>query len=287
MTDERGRRAVTLHDHGQIEPFLRRDPALHIYELGDLDPFFWGRTTWYGLRAGRGSGSADGTARHDAADAAPDLAAIVLVYTGLALPTVIGLADEGDAALAELLDAVRDRLPARFYAHLSPGAEEMLGARYALEPHGEHAKMALVSPSRLDEVDVTSVETLAATDLPELLEFYAAAYPGNWFDARMLETGAYCGIRRAGRLVSVAGVHVVSERYRVAALGNIATLPDHRGRGLARAVTARLCRSLLGSVDTIGLNVAAGNQPAIRCYTGLGFQRVARYGEFEARWSGG
>jgi ribosomal protein S18 acetylase RimI-like enzyme len=269
MTGGRACRAVTLHDRRQIEPYLRRDPALHIYELGDLDPFFWEHTTWYGL----GDGGAP--------------AAIVLVYTGLELPTVLALADEHDAALAELLDAVLGRLPARLYAHLSPGAERVLGRRYALDPHGEHWKMALVDPARLDGVDVSAVEPLGAADLADLLELYAGAYPGNWFDARMLETGVYCGIRLDGRLVSVAGVHVVSPRYRVAALGNVVTDADHRGRGLARAVTAHLCRRLLRSVDTIGLNVAAGNEPAIRCYTGLGFEKVARYGEFEARWAGG
>jgi predicted GNAT family acetyltransferase len=65
-----------------------------------------------------------------------------------------------------------------------------------------------------------------------------------------------------------------------AALGNIATRPGHRGRGFATAVIAELCRSLLLSVDHVGLNVKADNLSAIGCYQRLGFEQNAVYGEY-------
>jgi predicted GNAT family acetyltransferase len=96
----------------------------------------------------------------------------------------------------------------------------------------------------------------------------------------MLETGFYFAIRRGGSLVSVAGVHVCSPQYRVAALGNITTRPDFRGQGLATAVTARLCQELRSAgIESIGLNVHAGNPGALACYQKIGFERVADYGE--------
>jgi predicted GNAT family acetyltransferase len=95
----------------------------------------------------------------------------------------------------------------------------------------------------------------------------------------MLQTGRYYGVRDAGRLLSVAGVHVHSPAMRVAALGNIATHPTARGRGLAAAVTARLCAELLRECDHVGLNVKADNQPAVACYSRLGFAPVAEYEE--------
>jgi ribosomal protein S18 acetylase RimI-like enzyme len=96
----------------------------------------------------------------------------------------------------------------------------------------------------------------------------------------MLDTGQYLGARIDGRLCAVAGVHVFSEAYGVAALGNITTRPEHRGKGLAGLVTGVLCRRLRQRVDWIGLNVDAENVAAIACYRKLGFARVADYGEF-------
>jgi ribosomal protein S18 acetylase RimI-like enzyme len=66
----------------------------------------------------------------------------------------------------------------------------------------------------------------------------------------------------------------------VAALGNIATAPSCRGKGFCRQVTAKTCQSLRKNVSHIGLNVKADNGAAISCYTRLGFESVASYGEF-------
>ena len=111
------------------------------------------------------------------------------------------------------------------------------------------------------------------------MAFYSHSYPDNWYDPRMLETGYYVGIRREGKLVCAAGVHVYSSTYRVAALGNIATDPALRGQGLAQRATAQLCRALLTTVDTIGLNVKADNAAAIACSRKLGFEVAAEYEE--------
>ena len=109
------------------------------------------------------------------------------------------------------------------------------------------------------------MDVLGAADLADIEAFYRTAYPGTWFAARMLATGRYVGIREDGRLVCVAGVHVHSPTWGVAALGNVATLPERRGEGLARAACAALCRLLLADgIETIALNVRADNAPATR-----------------------
>jgi predicted GNAT family acetyltransferase len=96
----------------------------------------------------------------------------------------------------------------------------------------------------------------------------------------MLETDQYFGIREAGCLVSVAGIHVYSSEYKVAALGNIATAPSFRNKGYGRQVTAKTCQSLLKNVCHVGLDVKADNDTAISCYKRLGFEVVASYGEY-------
>ena len=39
---------VSLHDKASIRAYTMHNPLLHIYEIGDLDDFFWPHTVWYG-----------------------------------------------------------------------------------------------------------------------------------------------------------------------------------------------------------------------------------------------
>jgi len=204
-----------------------------------------------------------------------------MLYTGLEPPTLLALSDLGPPMM-RLLEELRDRLPTRFYAHLSPGVAIPLRKRFRLVPHGSHKKMSLTEPERLREADVSGVVRLDRDRREELLAFYRECYPGNWFDPRMLETGQYFALRERNRLLSVAGIHVYSPKYGVAALGNIATRPAARGRGLGKRVTARLCRSLLENVSHVGLNVKADNAAAIALYRKLGFTHAASYMEYMA-----
>jgi RimJ/RimL family protein N-acetyltransferase len=245
----------SVHDRDELADLLCRDPALHAYELGDLDDFFWPYTTWFLLGD-----------------------AVALVYHGQALPTVIALAPP--EPLAALLTGLRPLLPRRFYAHLSPGGLAALADGFDTRAGGRHRKMALRDLDRL-RAATPSGDALGPADLPALLDLYAAAYPGNWFDRRMLETGQYVGVRRDGALVAVAGVHVYSPAYRVAALGNVTTHPAARGQGLATAAVAALCRRLLDTVDVVTLNVKADNAAAVAVYDRLGFVRVADYDEHD------
>jgi predicted GNAT family acetyltransferase len=254
---------VELGDRDEIAAFLRRRPAVHAYALGDLDDFFWPHTRWLGWQAAGG------------------LEQIALVYREPEPPVLLALAEEPEHELAELLLAAAEQLPATVYAHLSPSLVDAIASAFRLATApAPHQKLGLVHPESLAPFDTEDVELLAPDDLDEIERFYASAYPGTWFQARMLETGRYVGIRREGALVCVAGVHVWSPAWRVAALGNVATLPGARGEGLATAVCARLCRLLLDDgIDTISLNVRSDNAAAIRAYEKLGFAHAADYVE--------
>lgn len=246
---------TSVHDRDELAALLGGDPALHAYQLGDLDDFFWPYTSWY----------RDGDA-------------VALVYHGGGMPTLLAF-DHRPQSSHGLLAGLAPLLPRRFYAHLSPGAERVLAPWFDAAPAGPHLKMALADRAALSAV-APQGEVLGPPDLPELLALYENAYPGNWFDARMLETGQYVGVRRGGELLAVAGVHVWSPKYRVAALGNVTTLPRARGEGLARGAVAALCRRLLDTVDHVTLNVKADNAAALALYRGLGFTVAAEYGEF-------
>lgn len=259
---------ICLHDKATIEQICRQNINLHFYALGDLDAFFWPYTTWYAMPASTGSTCV--RSDHDE---------LVLVYSGMNLPIVLALTDQPEA-MRVMLQQLLPLLPRRFYSHLSLGLVEVLAELYPPISHGRFYKMALTDPARFSEVDTTQVQPLSTAEVDQLTRLYQSSYPGHSFDPRLLETGQYFGLVHRGELVSVAGVHVYSSAYRVAALGNITTRSDQRGRGLAAQTIARLCQSLLTQVDHVGLNVNVENQAAIRCYERLGFEWVATYEEW-------
>jgi predicted GNAT family acetyltransferase len=252
---------VSLHNKSELEAFFRRNTFLNLYAIGDLDNFFWQHTTWYALKKDE------------------QIEQVVLLYSASTLPVLLAIAQEQDASLSELLNSMLHLLPRQFYAHITSESVGALVQDYHLESHGTYYKMALLDPSSLKQMDASVAERLSLDDLSEIEAFYRISYPDNWFDPRMLETGHYYGIRRDGQLLGVAGVHVYSERFRVAALGNVATHPEHRGQGLGSLVCARLCQELLHTVDHIGLNVRADNVSALVCYERLGFRRIVQYEE--------
>ncbi len=157
---------ICPHDKSEIASLLTRDIPLHIYELGDLDDFFWPRTLWLA--------SAPGAAGQ----------AVALLYVGMELPTLLAL-DRAPDRMAPLLRELRPLLPARFYAHLSPGFADVLGSGYRMDPGGRHHKMVLDAahppagvPSAAvdDDPQGVTVVSLGPDDRQELEAFYARAY---------------------------------------------------------------------------------------------------------------
>ncbi len=254
---------VELRDRDELASFFRRRPAVHAYELGDLDDFFWTHTRWFGWQPG------------------DRLEQVALLYCEPSPPVLIAIAEPPESTMPELLRTIAPELPREVYAHLSHELlDALLPGHVAGSPPVRHRKLGLVDYTRLQHGSSSDVVRLGPEDLAEVESFYAEAYPGTWFEARMLETGRYVGLREAGRLVCVAGVHVWSPTWRVATLGNVATLPEARGRGLATATCAHLCRLLLDDgIDVISLNVRADNTAAIRSYEKLGFAHAADYVE--------
>ena len=255
-------RAICLHDKQTIEAFLRQQTFHHLYEIGDLDDFFWQYTIWYALQ-----------------DQDAQISQIALLYTGGVRPVLLGLSEDLDG-LYTLIQSILPLLPGEFDMHLSGDSTAVLEPAYHLRSYGLHYKMALVDPQALDLIDTTHVVQLTFSDLKAIEELYRISYPGNWFDTRMLETGHYFGIYDGKQLASIAGIHAYSPRYRVAVLGNVTTHPDYRKSGLGTATCAKLCQVLLHNVEHIGLNVKADNTRAIAVYERLGFRRVANYSEF-------
>lgn len=249
-----------IQDRKELHEFLLQDPAMYLYRLGDLDDFFWPNTQWYGTYT-------QGT-----------LHEVILLYSSSNIPACITLS-RNPHAVKQLISNIQDALPVQFYAHFNLGVHASLHGCWDIQSNGIHHRMALRDPKQLQVKSLAHIQRVHTHDRESVLHFYATSYPNNWFEEHMLQTGQYWGIRQGGQWICIAGVHSYSKRYRVAALGNVATHPEHRGQGWARQVVAHMCRMMLNDVDTIGLNVSQSNTAAIRLYTQLGFAHVTEYEE--------
>ena len=247
-----------LKDKSVIHKFLSSNPSLFLYLIGDLDDFFWPYTRWF---AALENGS---------------IKSIGLFYSGES-PAFL-LFHEGDPAYPDfLIRSVKKELPDNFYVHLSPGLVNIFGSENIVKNYGHNLRMVLVR--KPEPVYDKNIRRLGLSDLEEMKKFYISSYPDNWFDSRMVETGKYFGYFINSNLAGVAGIHVYSREYRIAALGNIATHPDFRGKRIAYKLTSALCKDLGNDTDTIGLNVKSDNLPAIKCYENAGFEIRYSYDE--------
>lgn len=254
---------ISLIDKPRLESFLRQDLSLHLYSLGDLDDFFWTNTRWMGL------------------EVSGELQAVTLLYSAFDPPVYLALSDSRRLPfLRMLIQHTIHELPPVIYAHLSPGLESIFSSGHTLTHHGSHEKMILEDRQLLLQPPELPHKHLVRSDLPAIQRLYSISYPDNAFDPQMLDTGQVLGMLHLGELVCIAGVHVYSPTYRVAAIGNVSTHPDWRGLGFATALTASLCRSLLETVDHIGLNVRIDNYPALAVYSRIGFKQRAKYNEW-------
>lgn len=271
---------VFTTDKKCLRAHFAKDPVLFAYHTGDLDAFFFRDCLWPAVFDARG-----------------DIDDVLLTYTGGDTPVLLafGLSDRFDDLLREYLPIAPKKFFCHYHKQHGPvfreyAREKSLGSHLKMkldevqfakhrstvgqDPRGPASRMAGVQDSC-----PTKLLRLDSSHESQLRDLYAAAYPDSYFTPRMLPTGKFFGYIDHGAIVAVAGVHVVSDEYQIAALGNIATHPDYRGRGLATQVTHRLTEDLVSEGKMVCLNVKADNAPAIACYQKLGFVQVHEYEE--------
>jgi ribosomal protein S18 acetylase RimI-like enzyme len=237
-----------LIDKNEIRARLRRDPAWSLYALADLAPSMFPKTLWF----------------------IPDLTLLVRDYGTTILFAM------GQGSVGEALECAAGRV------HLQV-------QRDALDEVARHA--AVSSPRLMWRMTWTGDRVASPTagtrrlntgDVPALQALYAdgesVGESPDFFFPSMVADGVFHGIYEDSGLVAAAGTHVLAPEEGAAAIGNVYTRRDRRGRGLGRLVTGAVLGDLAG-VETIGLNVRADNDAALKLYESLGFTRHCQFYE--------
>jgi ribosomal protein S18 acetylase RimI-like enzyme len=248
-------------DRALLRAFLERDRIRAAYAVCDLDPREFGKTRW-------------GVATRDGAPIA-----VVLEYTGLT-PQPMFVMGDPDGIARILRDVIRPRL-----AYLAADASHLAAVEqtYRLEPGPPMLRMVV---DRLSFRPYSGVALrLLPVEIGDLNRLYGYGFTA-WLPAEAIANGVYYGIRDGGRLVAAAGTHVISPEAGLAAVGNVMTHPDFRGRGYARLTTSAVTQELLRTCEQVVLNVRSDNPPAIRVYESLGYRVHNTFEERLARRRG-
>lgn len=264
-------------DLERVRDVLREDPIAAAYMLGDLDSLYAPACTWWIARETEDSLGPPPPPRD---------VAVLLVYNGLSAPVVLTYG--APAGVGAIAASQLDDLPWRGHVHLMPDHLPVMEPSFTFERLRPMMRMgAQVADLRLDGVRTPerehpgvyqAIARLGHRDTGDIVAL-SQHYPDSFFEPHQLSSGHYYGIRTiGGELVSVAGVHIVSHTDRLAAIGNVVTHPDHRGRGLSTSCTAHLSRALVDAgMLFLVLNVQHENADARRVYEKLGFQEHCTY----------
>lgn len=114
----------------------------------------------------------------------------------------------------------------------------ILEERYELGPLKAMSRMVL-RPPEFRSMDSAGARRLSMAALDRIQRLYAdGAVDGtspDYFFPAMLEEGVFFGVFENEELVSAAGTHVAAIDEGIAAVGNIYTRRDRRGRGYGGA----------------------------------------------------
>jgi ribosomal protein S18 acetylase RimI-like enzyme len=241
-------------DRDLLREFLERDRLTAAYAICDLDDREFPRTRW-GV-------ALDG----------PSPIAVVMEYTGLS-PQPLFVMGEPDGVTAILRDVIRPRT-----AWLAAPTQllQAVDPIYRVDSGPPMVRM-WVERSTFRPVGGVAFR-LTAGDIGELNRLYELGLT-SWLPSEAVARGVYYGVRIGGRLVAAAGTHVVSREMRLAAVGNVLTHRDFRGRGYAKIVTGAVTDELLRFCDQVVLNVRSDNPPALAAYRALGYDEHTLFEE--------
>ena len=238
-------------DAEEIRRMLAPQRAYAAYALGQLQPALVARSEWWRSRGSQGE-------------------ALLLHSQG-------GL---GNALFAlgtvDALEAGLRLHPGPHYTFLTCQTHHLATVlRHYRMPEHQSVLRMLVDRETFRDVP-GEVRRLTGRDVREINRLYRADGTPAFYTSQNIDDAVYYGALQDGRIVAVAGTHVVSEQDAIAVAGNVFVHPKHRGRGLATRVTSAVTRHVLQTCHDVVLSVDPANTSAVHAYQRLGYREVDR-----------
>lgn len=243
----------------RIREILTVDPVWSAYALADLRADLMPMCRW--------SVAGDGLA---------------LIFTGLEPPILLTVGTPGDVADA----LAQAELPEEAYLSVREAHLPAVERWYDVKIRRVMVRMALGEDVNLPPVG-QPVRRLTSADVPAIEGLIAQGGPfaPDGFAPYQVADGFFFGVEDgAGGLAAIGGTHIINREEGVAAIGNVYTRSDCRGKGYARAITSEIVSQLRAAgLPLIVLNVNSENTIARKLYDSLGFAEHCSFVEGSVR----
>ncbi len=230
--------------------FLAQDPIANVLPLGDLySPLFQVSDIYSAVRSSKVVG-------------------VCAIYRAFSTPSIVfGTATQKIKQV--LIKKAVSEISSEFISLCEP-SDVALFKEYSTILHSHLEQQMIADPPKKIECSDIKVEKVGKKELELLNRFYTDHHAEAWVPLQF-KAGPYYCVKHEGKIVSVAGVHLVTPK--IAQLGNIITDEAYRNRGFATACTNRLAADLASKGRIISLFVRVDNAPAIHVYEKLGFYK--------------
>lgn len=249
-----------LDDRDKIRALLRPRMEYTAYALGQLEPGLFERTRWFHAHGETGT------------------ALVLHSRGGLGEATFV----MGDADAVAAILSIRPG-PGHTYATCQPQHLDVLQEVYRLASQQPMIRMAVRAPEFVPTLRGAHVVSLSGVDIRRINALYSSEGGPSYYVPEHIDAGLYRGVVTEGRLVAIAGTHVVSRAEGVAVVGNVFTHPLFRGHGYATAATSAVTAALLEFCELVVLTVDPKNSPAVAAYERLGYREVCQLVEASAQ----
>lgn len=231
--------------------FLAQDPIANVLPLGDLySPLLQVSDVYGAIKSNQVVG-------------------VCAIYRAFSTPSIVfGTATENvkKALLKEAVSEISNE-----FISLCPPNDINLLQEYSTILHSHLEQQMIADPPKKIEYSHIRCERVRKNDLELLNKFYAKHHAEAWVPIQFRAGPYYC-VKHKGKIISAAGVHLVTPQ--IAQLGNIVTDETYRNRGFAIACTSILATDLASKRRIISLFVRMDNTPAIHLYEKLGFYKT-------------
>ena len=161
---------------------------------------------------------------------------------------------------------------------------QLLKDKYSLSNLSEQQRM-LISKEEFQTYENSSkyqIKKLSYKDHKIIKNFYYNAGHKIDFDPELIEEGAFFGAFYKNELIACVCTHLISKKFKCAAVGNVLTIKEYRKQGLASNLTSLVTKDLLNrNCNYVALSVNIQNSQALRIYEKLGYKIITKNYEGE------